>query len=141
MSYKETKENICPICDSPGMTRGMYDKDENEFFQIVTCPDCGFMGKQWYTLAFTCISTIDNKKITGRIDPDTNCPYCGLTEVIKMKMQCNNASCKFCCMGETAYDSHCGADYDITLEYHWVDDSQALLQCTTFEPREDNENG
>ncbi len=78
MSYKETEQDICPICDSPNTKRGMYDKDGDEFFQIITCQDCGFMGKQWYELSFTCISDIDSKPIEDErdycFDP---CPFCG----------------------------------------------------------------
>lgn len=79
MSYKETEQDICPICNSPNTKRGMYDKDGDEFFQIITCQDCGFMGKQWYELSFTCISTIDSKPFDDYIIPNESCPYCGLS--------------------------------------------------------------
>ncbi len=80
MEYRETEENICPICGSPDTKKGLLDKGANEYFQIVTCPDCGFIGKQWYKLEFTCISTMSDRRIDATVDYISEpCPYCGLS--------------------------------------------------------------
>lgn len=76
---KKVEEGICPICGAADLYPGLLDHEGDEYFRIVTCQYCGFIGKQWYQLSYVSSSTVSGRRIDATVDFISEpCPYCGL---------------------------------------------------------------
>ena len=62
----------CPKCGTDLEYPTGYEHQDDEVFYPVSCPSCGFEGKEWYSLQFTTFTDSDGNDIPGKPEKENN---------------------------------------------------------------------
>lgn len=61
---QKIEEGKCPICGNKLIYGEFTLSDNNTGYWLVDCKNCGFAGREWYTMVFDCFTSDkdDNKE-------------------------------------------------------------------------------